>query len=149
MGPRHGPTTLRGTDTEANLRAAFGHKAETSSRYQWLASQAEVEGHPELAELCRQLATREVGHAFGHLDLLAESLDGDAEGSSIVDQLAAIVRTEETDAPSRYPSYARTAHDEGFPDVGAWMETVAKADAQQAERLREHLVRLAGPEEGR
>ncbi len=140
---------LKGSKTEANLRFAFAREAEANRRYLWFAEQADVEGQPEVAELFRHLAESETGHAFGHLEILAEL--GDPEtGESLdetADHLRSAIAAEERDAESMYPEFAATARGEGFEEVGAWMESLARAEGQQAERLRASLAMMTASDD--
>ncbi len=142
--------SLRGTRTEANLRAALTLEAEANRRYLWFAEQAEIEGHPEVAALFRRLAEGETGHAFGHLEYLAEV--GDAETGQPLetteDHLRAALAAERRDAAEVYPSFAATAREEGFDEIGGWLEQLAGAEAKQAELLAAELASLVGTEDG-
>lgn len=137
---------LAGTETERNLRTALARESEASRRYLWYASQADIDGRPEVASLFRQLAERETGHAFGHLELIAELAESE---TSTVDLLRSALDGERHDATVMYPEFARTARAEGFEDVGTWMESLADAEADQAERLATELARLEGPDPDR
>lgn len=137
---------LKGSKTEANLRYAFAREAEANRRYLWFAEQADVDGHPQVAELFRQLAESETGHAFGHLEILAE-LGDPATGEPLEeteDHLRAAITAELSDAEEMYPGFAATAESEGFGEVAAWMESLARAEQQQAERLRASLATITG-----
>lgn len=134
-------TSLRGTETEANLRVAFARESEANRRYLWFAEQADVEGRPDVAALFRSLADAETGHALGHLELLA-ALGDPATGRPLADtddHLRSALDAERHDAGEMYPSFARTARDEGFEEIGAWMEALAVAEDKQADRLAAHL----------
>lgn len=138
---------LRGSRTEANLRAAFARESEANQRYLWFASQAEVDGYPEAAELFRRLASAETGHASGHLDILAEldDPDGGVALDGIEGHLRSAIAAERADGTERYPAYARTAREEGFDDIGRWMERLAEAESQQADALAAELESLTAP----
>lgn len=68
-------TSLKGTHTHQNLKAAFAGEAQANRCYLYFARLADVEGYPEIAGLFRDTAEGEAGHAHGHLDRLRE--DGD------------------------------------------------------------------------
>jgi len=127
---------LAGTETHAQLLAAFARKSEVNRRYLWFAQQADIEGRPQAAALFRSLAESETGHAHGHLEFLADVADptsglpiGDTD-----DNLAASLSAETVDA-ELYASIARTARAEGFGPIADWCDSVAEADAAHVERL--------------
>ena len=50
---------LAGTETHANLLAAFARTSGINRRYLWFAQQADIEGRPRAAALFRSLAESE------------------------------------------------------------------------------------------
>lgn len=134
---------LKGTTTEQNLRLAFAAESEAAGRFSYYAQRAEAEGYPDIAALFRDLAAGETNHAFGHLDLLAGSDPGAGDaGVSTEDNLKAAIEHETLDYTEVYPVYARTARDEGFPEVADWFETVSRAERSHAGRLTAGLESL-------
>src|SRR5690606_1008169 len=65
-------SSLKGSRTHENLKAAFAGESQANRRYLYFANKADVEGHPEVAMLFRSTAEGETGHAHGHLDYLAQ-----------------------------------------------------------------------------
>ena len=63
---------IRDTRTYDNLKEAFARESQASHRYLYFAQKADIEGYPDLAALFRSVADGETGHAFGHLEFLAE-----------------------------------------------------------------------------
>ena len=136
---------LKGTRTEQNLREALARESQASLRYLYFAEAADVEGHPKIAALFRSLAEGETGHALGHLDFLAEVGDpatGEPVGST-EDNLRSAIVGERYDHREMYPDFAKTARNEGFDEIGEWMEALARAEESQAGRLTEGLEGLA------
>ena len=66
---------LKGSLTEANLKAAFSSEAQANRRYLYFAQNADVQGHADLAVVFRSTAEGETGHAHGHLEYLEETGD--------------------------------------------------------------------------
>ena len=62
--------SLQGTETHANLKAAFAGESQANRRYLYFAKVADVEGYPDIGGLFRDTAEAETGHAHGHLDYL-------------------------------------------------------------------------------
>src|SRR3954467_2469501 len=63
-------TNLKGSKTEANLKAAFAGESQANRRYLYFANKADIEGQNDLAALFRSTAEGETGHAHGHLEYL-------------------------------------------------------------------------------
>ena len=125
---------LKGTKTHDNLKAAFAGESQANRRYLYFAKVADIEGYPEVAGLFRDTAEGETGHAHGHLDYLKKVGDP-ATGLPIgetADNLKAAVAGETYEYTDMYPGMARTARDEGFPEIATWFETLAKAEKSHA-----------------
>ena len=141
---------LKGTRTEANLRAAFAAEAQTNRRYLYFAQQADIEGYTEAAELFRTAAEAETGHAFGHLEFLetaGDPLTGKELGTTRLNLEAAIAQ-EKDEAETAYPEMARIAREEGLEDIAAWFESLARVEAAHADRIERLLSRMGSKTDG-
>jgi rubrerythrin len=132
---------LKGSKTHQNLKHAFSGESQANRRYLYFAKQADIEGYPEVAGLFKNTADAETGHAHGHLDFLKVVGDpatdkpiGDTEAN-----LSAAVAGETYEYTEMYPGMARTARDEGFPEIAEWFETLAKAEKSHAGRFQKAL----------
>jgi rubrerythrin len=135
---------LKGSQTEQNLKDAFGIEAQANRRYLYFAAKADVEGLPEVASLFRSTADGETGHAHGHLEFLERAGDpvtGLPFGPTR-DNLRSAVASEVAESGQMYPGMARTARDEGFDDIADWFETLAKAERSHASRYQKALDQL-------
>lgn len=133
--------TLRGTQTHDNLRQAFAGEAEANRRYLYFARQADIEGYPEIAGLFRDTAEGETGHAAGHLDWMKATGDpvtGLPIGPTIKN-LESAVAGELQECTEMYPRMAKTARDEGFPEIADWFEALARAERNHAARFTQGL----------
>ncbi len=136
---------LKGTKTHGNLKEAFAGESQANRRYLYFAKIADVEGYPEIAMNFRETAEGETGHAHGHLDYLRKVGDP-ATGLPIgdtSDNLKAAVAGETHEYTDMYPGMAKTARDEGFPEVADWFETLAKAEKSHAGRFQKMLGTLS------
>ncbi len=135
---------LAGTQSEANLKAAFAGEAQANRRYLYFARRADIEGFPEIGGLFRDISEAETGHAFGHLDFLKEIGDpvtGEPIGNTEANLKAAVAG--ETRAYAEvYPGFARTARDEGFDELAEWFETLARAERSHAGRFSKGVETL-------
>lgn len=128
-----------------NLKAAFAGESQANRRYLYFASKADVEGFNDAATVFRSTAEGETGHAFGHLEFLAEVGDpatGEPIGSTS-DNLKAAIAGETHEYTDMYPGMARTAREEGFDEIADWFETLAKAERSHAGRFQKALDTLA------
>lgn len=118
-----------GTQTEKNLMAAFSGESEARNKYTYFASKAKKEGFEQIAALFQKTADNEKEHAkmwFKELEGLgttAENLLSAAEGENY----------EWTDM---YSGFAKTAEEEGFPELAAKFRMVAEIEKHHEERYR-------------
>jgi rubrerythrin len=137
-------SSLKGTRTHENLKAAFAGESQANRRYLYFANKADVEGHPEVAALFRSTAEGETGHAHGHLDYLAAVGDPatDLPIGSSADNLKAAVAGETHEYTDMYPGMAKVAREEGFEEIADWFETLAKAERSHANKFAKALEGL-------
>lgn len=131
--------------THLNLKAAFAGESQANRRYTWMAQVAEKEGLPEVADLFRHSADGETGHALKHLMFLAAQAGDPATGLPLGDSLTNLtsaVAGETYEYTDMYPDFARTAREEGYTDIAAWFETLAKVERFHAGRFQEALEKL-------
>jgi rubrerythrin len=126
--------SLKGTETEQNLKDAFAGESQANCRYLYLAQKADVEGFNVVAAVFRSTAERETGHAHGHLEYLKD-VDDPATG----DNLKAAIASETHEYTDVYPGMARVARREGFDEIADWFETLAKAGKSHAGRFQKAL----------
>jgi rubrerythrin len=132
---------LNGTKTHQNLKDAFAGESQANRRYLYFAKQADVEGYPDVAGLFRDTAEGETGHAHGHQDYLKRVGDpatGLPLGGTDLNLKAAIAG-ETHEYTDMYPGMAKSAREEGFPEIADWFETLAKAEKSHAGRFAQGL----------
>ncbi len=127
--PAKGASKYAGTQTEKNLQAAFAGESQARNKYTYYSSVAKNEGYEQIADLFLKTAENERAHAkmwFEELNGLgdtAENLLHAAEGENY----------EWTDM---YDSFAKTAEEEGFPQLAAKFRLVAAIEKRHEERYR-------------
>ncbi|HEY4485826.1 MAG TPA: rubrerythrin family protein [Nitrospiria bacterium] len=132
---------LQSSKTWENLKEAFAGESQANRRYLYFARRADIEGQPDIAGVFRDTAEGETGHAFGHMDFLAEVGDpatGAPVGSTDIN-LKAAIEGETYEYTKMYPGFAKTAREEGFEEIGEWFETLAKAEKSHAGRFTKAL----------
>ena len=118
-----------GTQTEKNLMAAFSGESEARNKYTYFASKAKKEGFEQIAALFLKTADNEKEHAklwfkeLAGIGNTAENLVSAAEGENY----------EWTDM---YAGFAKTAEEEGFPELAAKFRLVAAVEKHHEERDR-------------
>ena len=118
-----------GTQTEKNLWAAFAGESEARNKYTYFASKAKKEGYEQIAALFQKTADNEKEHAklwfkeLGGIGDTAQNLLAAAEGENY----------EWTDM---YDGFAKTAEEEGFPELAARFRLVAAVEKHHEERYR-------------
>ena len=136
--------SLRGTETEHNLKDALAAESEANCRYRYFAQKADVEGYADVAAVFRSAADGKTGHVHGHLEYLEDAGDP-ASGKPIGltgDNLKAALASEIHEYTDRYPGMARVARQEGFDEIADWFETLAKAEKSHAGRFQRALDAL-------
>jgi rubrerythrin len=139
---------LKGTKSFQNLKEAFAGESQANRRYLYFARVADIEGYPDIAGLFKDTADAETGHAFGHLDFLKEVGDpatGVPFGKTETN-LKSAVEGETYEYTQMYPGMAKTAREEGLPELAEWFETLAKAEKSHAGRFGKGLTQVAGKE---
>ncbi|MBE5807971.1 MAG: rubrerythrin family protein [Clostridiales bacterium] len=118
-----------GTQTEKNLLAAFAGESQARNKYTYFASKAKKEGYEQISSLFLKTAENEKEHAkmwfkeLNGIGTTAENLEAAADGENF----------EWTDM---YEGFAKTAEEEGFPQLAAKFRAVAAIEKRHEERYR-------------
>lgn len=118
-----------GTQTEKNLKAAFAGESMARNKYTFFSSKAKKDGFEQIAAIFLKTADNEKEHAkmwFKELNGIgdtAENLNAAAEGENY----------EWTDM---YANFAKTAEEEGFPELAKKFRMVGAIEKAHEERYR-------------
>jgi rubrerythrin len=134
--------SMKGTQTEKNLLAAFAGESQARNRYSFFASKAKKEGYEQIAAIFQETAENEMEHAkvfFKHLqggevEILAEYPAGKI--GTTEENLLAAAEGEKMEWGSLYPDFSKTADKEGFPMVAHSFEKIAQVEAYHEKRYR-------------
>jgi rubrerythrin len=118
-----------GTQTEKNLQAAFAGESEARNKYTYFANRAQKEGFEQISALFRKTADNEKEHA----EMWFKELDGIGDTAANLASAAAGENYEWTDM---YDGFAKTAEEEGFPELAAKFRLVAAIEKHHEERYR-------------
>lgn len=135
--------------TYHNLAKAFAGECMARARYEFLEYGARQQGYKALAAEIDKLAYNEFNHArmfYSFIQSASEQVISNIDISSgypfrekwnMVENLALAAQDEEEEATRIYPLYAKTARDEGFDDIAALFENIAKVEQRHACILKE------------
>ena len=118
-----------GTQTEKNLWEAFAGESQARNKYTYFASKAKKEGFEQISALFLKTADNEKEHA----KLWFKDLSGIGDTAENLAEAAAGENYEWTDM---YAGFAKTAEEEGFPELAAKFRLVAAIEKQHEERYR-------------
>ena len=129
---------LKGSRTEQNLIAAFAGESEARNKYTYYASKARKEGYIQIANLFEETAANEKEHAKLWFKLIHGI--GTTEGN-----LKDAAAGEHYEWTEMYATFAKEAREEGFTQIAAMFEGVAKIEKEHEER---YLKLLENVEKG-
>lgn len=144
--------SLKGTKTEKNLLAAFAGESQARNRYTYFASAARKEGYEQIANIFAETAENEKEHAkvfFKYLE------GGDVEitatyPSGIINNtksnLEAAAAGENLEWTTLYANFAKTADDEGLPEVARSFEQISKVERFHESRYRKLISNIGNGE---
>ncbi len=118
-----------GTQTEKNLMAAFAGESEARNKYTYFASKAKKDGFEQIAALFLKTAENEKEHA----KLWFKELNGIG---NTAENLKAAADGENYEWTDMYEGFARTAEEEGFPELAQKFRGVASIEKHHEERYR-------------
>ena len=148
--------SVKGTQTEKNLMTAFAGESQARNRYNYFANAARSsptkEGYEQIGNIFNETAENEKVHARVFLKYLE---GGDVEITTTYpalmvkdtkENLKAAADGEKMEWSTTYVNFAKTARDEGFPDIADSFEEVAKAEKFHESRFRKLLNNVTNGE---
>ena len=130
---------LKGSKTEANLRTAFAGESEARNKYTYYASKAKKDGYEQIAALFLETAENEKEHAKIWFKLLHDGGIPDT-----ITHLKAAAAGENYEWTDMYAGFAKEAKEEGFDEIAALFEGVAKIEKEHEERYLKLLSNIEG-----
>jgi len=121
---------LTGTQTYDNLAAAFAGESQANRKYTLWQQIAKLEGNDEAAKAFDRPLREETAHALSHAVYMgmfgdtAKILDDAAEG-------------ERYESEEMYPAFAKTAEEEGYPEIAAYFRALAKFEGEHMKGYQE------------
>ncbi len=121
-----------GTKTEKNLQEAFAGESQARNKYTYFASVAKKEGYEQISAIFLKTAENEKEHA----KLWFKELEGIG---TTIDNLKAAAEGENYEWTDMYEGFAKTAEEEGFPELAEKFRGVAAIEKTHEERYRKLL----------
>ncbi len=135
--------SVKGTETEKNLLAAFAGESQARNRYTYFVSKAKEEGYVQIAQIFEETANQEKEHAKrlfkflegGEVEIQAAYPAGMI--GTTADNLKAGAAGEHYEWTDMYPSFAEKAKEEGFGEIAAVFNAIAVAEKQHEKRYND------------
>lgn len=138
--------------TKTNLARSFAAECQAGARYQFMSKEALADNQQFLSDTMKTLAKNEMAHAKIFYDHIIEKSNGSVknisieagfpfEVSELKNSLLEESKIELSEADNIYPSFARIAKDEGFPDIAKSFEMVANVESTH-HRILDYLASL-------
>ena len=131
---------LKGTKTEANLKAAFAGECQAATKYLYYASKAKKEGYEQIAGIFEETSKNEKEHAklwFKYLH--------NGEVPTTTENLKDAANGENYEWTDMYDDFAKVAKEEGFTEIARLFAGVAAIEKEHEKR---YLKLLENIEEG-
>ena len=121
-----------GTKTEKNLMEAFAGESQARNKYTYFASKAKKDGFEQISAIFLKTADNEKEHA----KMWFKELNGIGDTK---ENLAAAAEGENFEWTDMYEDFAKTAEEEGFPELAAKFRMVGAIEKRHEERYRQLL----------
>ena len=125
----------QGTQTEKNLMEAFAGESQARNKYTYFSSVAKKEGYEQMAALFLKTAENEKEHA----KMWFKELNGIG---STEENLTAAADGENYEWTDMYENFAKTAEEEGFPELAFKFRMVGAIEKHHEERYRALLKNI-------
>ncbi|MAG78067.1 rubrerythrin family protein [archaeon] len=138
--------------TVENLTKAFIGESQARNRYSYYAKVAKKEGYEVISGIFLETSEQEKIHAkrlFEHIqelkgdktEIIVEAASPNIYGKT-EDNLKAAIAGENYEHTDMYPSFAKTAEQENFPEIAKRLKSIAKAEQHHEERYKKLLAQL-------
>ncbi|WP_026886601.1 rubrerythrin [Clostridium beijerinckii] len=138
--------SLKGSKTAVNLMKSFAGESQARTRYTYYSSIAKKEGFVQIANIFLETAEQEKEHAkrfykFLKDDYVDEQIEIQASfpvsfHESTFKNLLAAASGENEEWTDLYPSFAKTAEEEGYPEIAAVYRKISEVEARHEARYK-------------
>ena len=143
---------FKGSKTEKSVLAAFAGESQARNRYSFFASAAKKEGYEQIGAIFAQTAEEEREHAKLFFKLLK---GGDVEimaayPAGVIgttkDNLKAAAAGEKMEWGTLYPTFGKTAEEEGFGEIAFLFKQIAKVEEHHEKRYSKLFANITKSE---
>ena len=140
--------SVKGSQTEKNLMAAFAGESQARNRYTYFASKAKEEGFYQMFLVFEETANQEKEHAkrlFKFMEGGEATITGTFPSGvigSTRDNLLAAAAGENHEWKEMYPDFAKKAREEGYEAIAAVFEAIVVAERQHAKRYEKFAANI-------
>ncbi len=144
--------SIKGTQTEKNLLAAFAGESQARNRYTYFAEVAEAEGYQQIAAIFRDTADNEREHAKRFFQFLegGEAVITAGYPAGVIGDTAANLEAaaagERMEWTTLYKNFAEVAEQEGFRQIAALFKEISEVEEGHEKR---YLKLLENVREGK
>ena len=148
--------SLKGTKTAENLMKSFAGESQARMRYNYYASVARKEGYRQIEAIFNETAANEKEHAKLFMKALLkhgvneEMISIEADYPVCYDNtetnLECAATGENEEWSDLYPSFSKTADEEGFSEIAETFRNVALVEKRHEERYRKLLANIKNHE---
>ena len=131
---------LKDSKTYANLAKSYAGECQARTRYEFIEYGARMNGYKYLAELVDKVVYNEFNHARMFYTFIQQSEEKQIENIDIasdypfkdtldlLEHLRLASEDERNEATLIYPEYAKTAREEGFPEIAKLYEDIIQVE---------------------
>lgn len=144
--------SIKGTQTEKNLLAAFAGESQARNRYTYFAGAAKKEGYEQISAIFLETAENEKEHAkvfFKYLEggevEITAAFPAGVIGNTAAN-LGAAADGEKFEWSTLYADFERVARKEGFPEIASSFLEIADVEQVHEARYRKLLANIVNGE---
>ena len=133
--------SLKGSKTAENLMKSFAGECQARTRYTYYSSVAKKEGYVQISNIFMETAENEKEHAKRFYKFLKNDYSGEqieitagypvALYDDTLKNLKAAASGENEEWTDLYPTFAKIADEEGYPEIAAVYRQIAKVENHQ------------------
>lgn len=134
---------IGGTQTEKNLLKAFAGESQARMRYDYFAKQAKKEGLVQISNIFEETALNEKQHAKRFFKFLTEGNKVEITATypagkigTTLENLKEAAERENEEWTTLYPQFAKTAREEGFPEIAKCFLLIAQVEKAHEKRYK-------------
>ena len=139
---------LSGSKTEQNLLKSFAGESQARNRYDFFAKVAKKEGYEQISGVFLETALQEKEHAKRFFKFL-EGRDVEITATypagkigTSIENLKAAAMGENEEWTELYPTFAKTADEEGFKEIALAFKMIARVEKEHEKRYLKLLKNI-------